>query len=68
VVCESESGEDDCSADPAWLADATKTVGNIWKRKKARRKGLETAPAVADGEKSKLQNRKISQAPRNGVC
>jgi lauroyl/myristoyl acyltransferase len=55
-------------ADPDWLDDATKTIGQYWRRKNARRKGLETALAVADGEMSKLQNRKISQAARNGVC
>jgi hypothetical protein len=27
-------------ADPAWLDDATKTIGQFWKRKNARRHGL----------------------------
>ena len=27
-------------ADPDWLDDATKTIGNFWKRKNARRNGL----------------------------
>jgi|GEM_PF-316772 hypothetical protein len=55
-------------ADREWLDEATKTIGQFWRRKNARRKGLETALAVADGEMSELQNRKISQAARNGVC
>ena len=55
-------------ANPDWLDEATKTIGQFWRRKNARRKGLETALAVADGEMSKLQTRKISQAARNGVC
>jgi lauroyl/myristoyl acyltransferase len=55
-------------ADPNWLDEATKTIGQFWRRKNARRKDLETALAVADGEMSKLQIRKISQAARNGVC
>jgi hypothetical protein len=55
-------------ADREWLDEATKTIGQFWRRKNARRKGLETALVVADGEMLKLQNRKISQAARNGVC
>src|SRR5271166_3275739 len=47
-------------ADREWLDEATKTIGQYWKRKNARRSGLETAPAVADGEMSVLQNSKIS--------
>ena len=27
-------------ADPEWLEDATKTIGNFWKRKNARRHGV----------------------------
>jgi len=29
-------------ADPDWLDDATKTIGQYWKRKNARRNGLST--------------------------
>lgn len=37
-------------ADPDWLGNATKTIGQFWKRKNARRNGLTTrerADAVA---------------------
>jgi hypothetical protein len=30
-------------ADPDWLEEATKTIGNFWKRKNARRNGVNTA-------------------------
>jgi hypothetical protein len=35
-------------ADPDWLDDATKTIGQFWRRKNARRQGLSSA-TLADG-------------------
>ena len=35
-------------ADRGWLDDATKTIGQYWKRKNARRNGLNTQSLVGD--------------------
>jgi hypothetical protein len=34
-------------ADPDWLDEATKTIGQFWRRKNARRNGL-TVPRLSD--------------------
>ena len=35
-------------ADPDWLDEATKTIGQFWRRKNARRQGLSTAGLADD--------------------
>ena len=41
-------------ADRDWLDDATKTIGQYWRRKNARRQGLrnETAPVTSDRDET----------------
>jgi hypothetical protein len=37
-------------ADPDWLYEATKTIGQFWRRKNARRQGLRDEPLPANSE------------------
>jgi hypothetical protein len=41
-------------ADREWLDDATKTIGQFWKRKNAQRNGLNTESLVSDSVVSQV--------------
>ena len=42
-------------ADPDWLDDATKTIGQFWRRKNARRQGLRDEPLTAGSANSEAK-------------
>ena len=42
-------------ADPDWLDDATKTIGQFWRRKNARRQGLRDEPLTAASANSEAK-------------